>query len=263
MKFPQSFIDEVRAAADIVTVISDSVSLRKAGANYKGLCPFHGEKTPSFTVDSDKGFFHCFGCGVGGDVFKFVELQDKVGFSEAVRTARAAASAFRFRSWKRAASSARRAAEREALRQDSRSRARVFPRAARHAGRRAMARVPAERSRPHAGDDRRAADRVGAAGARCAAPAAAQSRLQPAAARDERPGDAARRWQRGGSVSQPADDSDRARHRHRDRLRRPRARGGSAAEVPELARDADLHEEPHALRPQPDQGRPSAKATSR
>ena len=86
MKFPQTFIDEVRAAADIVTVISDSVSLRKAGAKYKGLCPFHGEKTPSFTVDKDKGFFHCFGCGVGGDVFKFVELQDKVNFGEAVRT---------------------------------------------------------------------------------------------------------------------------------------------------------------------------------
>jgi len=86
LKFPQSFIDEVRAAADIVTVVSDSVSLRKAGAKYKGLCPFHGEKTPSFTVDKDKGFFHCFGCGVGGDVFKFVELQDKVNFGEAVRT---------------------------------------------------------------------------------------------------------------------------------------------------------------------------------
>jgi DNA primase len=83
--FPQSFIDEVRSAADIVTVISDSVSLRKAGAKYKGLCPFHGEKTPSFTVDKDKGFFHCFGCNAGGDVFKFVELQDKVSFGEAVR----------------------------------------------------------------------------------------------------------------------------------------------------------------------------------
>ncbi len=85
MKFPQTFIDEVRAAADIVTVISDSVSLRKAGNSYKGLCPFHGEKTPSFNVMRDRGFFHCFGCGVGGDVFKFVELQEKVGFQEAVR----------------------------------------------------------------------------------------------------------------------------------------------------------------------------------
>ena len=85
MKFPQSFIDEVRAAADIVAVISDTVSLRKAGNSYKGLCPFHGEKTPSFNVMRDRGFFHCFGCGVGGDVFKFVELQEKVGFQEAVR----------------------------------------------------------------------------------------------------------------------------------------------------------------------------------
>ncbi|MFM8534546.1 MAG: DNA primase, partial [Acidimicrobiia bacterium] len=85
MKFPQSFIDEVRSAADIVTVIGDSVSLRKAGSKYKGLCPFHGERTPSFSVDKEKGFFHCFGCGVGGDVFKFVELQEKVGFGEALR----------------------------------------------------------------------------------------------------------------------------------------------------------------------------------
>ena len=85
MKFPQSFIDEVRAASDIVTVISDSVSLRKAGNSYKGLCPFHGEKTPSFNVMRERGFFNCFGCGVGGDVFKFVELQEKVGFIDAVK----------------------------------------------------------------------------------------------------------------------------------------------------------------------------------
>ena len=85
MKFPQSLIDEVRAAADIVTVVSDAVSLRKAGNSYKGLCPFHGEKTPSFNVMRERGFFHCFGCGVGGDVFKFVELQEKVGFQDAVR----------------------------------------------------------------------------------------------------------------------------------------------------------------------------------
>jgi len=84
--FPQTFIDEVRAAADIVAVVSDSVSLRRAGSTYKGLCPFHGEKSPSFTVNKDKGFFHCFGCGVGGDVFKFMELQEKLGFQEAVRT---------------------------------------------------------------------------------------------------------------------------------------------------------------------------------
>jgi DNA primase len=83
--FPQSFIDDVRLQADIVQVVQDYVSLRKSGTTYKGLCPFHGEKTPSFHVNREKGFFHCFGCGVGGDVFKFVELQEKVGFSDAVR----------------------------------------------------------------------------------------------------------------------------------------------------------------------------------
>jgi DNA primase len=82
---PQSFIDELKQQADIVVIIQDYVSLRKTGATYKGLCPFHGEKTPSFHVNKDKGFFHCFGCGVGGDVFKFLELHDKVAFPEAVK----------------------------------------------------------------------------------------------------------------------------------------------------------------------------------
>jgi DNA primase len=85
VKFPQAFIDDVRTAADIVTVISDYVSLRKAGTSYKGLCPFHGEKTPSFTVNRDRGLFYCFGCQAGGDVFKFIELQEQLGFQDAVR----------------------------------------------------------------------------------------------------------------------------------------------------------------------------------
>ena len=83
--FPQRFVDDLKQHADIVTVIQDYVSLRKTGATYKGLCPFHGEKTPSFHVNRDKGFFHCFGCGVGGDVFKFLELHEKVDFPEAVK----------------------------------------------------------------------------------------------------------------------------------------------------------------------------------
>ena len=83
--FPQSFIDDVRLQADIVQVVQDHVPLRRAGSTYKGLCPFHSEKTPSFHVNREKGFFHCFGCGVGGDVFKFIELHEKVGFQDAVR----------------------------------------------------------------------------------------------------------------------------------------------------------------------------------
>jgi len=83
--FPQTFIDDLRLQANIVQVIQEYVSLKKAGRTYKGLCPFHSEKSPSFNVDPEKGFFHCFGCHVGGDVFKFLELHEKVDFPEAVR----------------------------------------------------------------------------------------------------------------------------------------------------------------------------------
>ena len=69
---PENIIDEVRDRTDIVEVISQSVSLKKVGKNFKGLCPFHSEKTPSFTVSSEKRIYHCFGCGAGGNVFKFV-----------------------------------------------------------------------------------------------------------------------------------------------------------------------------------------------
>ena len=83
--FPQQFIDDLKQHADIVVVIQDYVSLKKTGATYKGLCPFHGEKTPSFHVNKDKGFFHCFGCGAGGDVFKFLELRERIAFPDAVK----------------------------------------------------------------------------------------------------------------------------------------------------------------------------------
>ena len=78
--FPTNFVEDLKAHVDIVQIVQERVPLRKMGATWKGLCPFHGEKTPSFHVNGDKGFFHCFGCGVGGDVIKFVELNDKVSF---------------------------------------------------------------------------------------------------------------------------------------------------------------------------------------
>ncbi len=84
--FPQRFIDDLRLQANIVQVVQEYVPLKRAGRTYKGLCPFHGEKTPSFHVDPEKGFFHCFGCGAGGDVFKFLELHEKLAFPDAVRT---------------------------------------------------------------------------------------------------------------------------------------------------------------------------------
>ncbi|HKT79320.1 MAG TPA: DNA primase [Vicinamibacterales bacterium] len=83
--FPQQFIDDLKLQANIVQVIQEYVPLRAAGTNYRGLCPFHGEKTPSFNVNMERRIFHCFGCGAKGDVFKFVELHEKVSFPEAVR----------------------------------------------------------------------------------------------------------------------------------------------------------------------------------
>src|SRR5215831_300670 len=76
---------EVRAATDIVKIVGDYVHLRKSGVNMTGLCPFHQEKTPSFSVHPVKQIFHCFGCGVGGDVFKFVMLIENLSFPEALR----------------------------------------------------------------------------------------------------------------------------------------------------------------------------------
>lgn len=83
--FPTSFIDDLRLQADIVQVVQEYVSLRRVGNRYTGLCPFHNEKTPSFGVSREQGLFHCFGCKAGGNVFKFVELYEKVNFPEAVR----------------------------------------------------------------------------------------------------------------------------------------------------------------------------------
>ncbi len=82
---PDDKVQEVRERAAILDVIADYVSLRKAGANYLGLCPFHGEKTPSFNVNPGRAIFHCFGCGVGGNVFSFIMKMEGLSFPEAVK----------------------------------------------------------------------------------------------------------------------------------------------------------------------------------
>ena len=84
--FPPHFVDELKSHLDIVRIVGERVPLRKAGgASWKGLCPFHGEKTPSFNVHADKQFFHCFGCGASGDVIEFVKRSDSLSFPDAVR----------------------------------------------------------------------------------------------------------------------------------------------------------------------------------
>jgi len=80
-----SLAEKVKQQADIVRVIGEYVPLKKAGQNFRGLCPFHSEKTPSFNVHSTKQIYHCFGCGQGGDVFKFVMEMEKCPFPEAMR----------------------------------------------------------------------------------------------------------------------------------------------------------------------------------
>ncbi len=86
MANPGDFAYTVKQQADIVRVIGDYIKLKKAGAqNYSGLCPFHGEKTPSFSVHATRQFYHCFGCGVSGDVFSFVQKMENITFPEAVR----------------------------------------------------------------------------------------------------------------------------------------------------------------------------------
>lgn len=85
MRFPQTFIDDLKRQADIVRVIQDYVTLKKKGANWMACCPFHKEKTPSFSVSPAKEIFYCFGCHKGGTVFNFVMEMERISFPEAIR----------------------------------------------------------------------------------------------------------------------------------------------------------------------------------
>ncbi|MCY7729890.1 CHC2 zinc finger domain-containing protein, partial [Bacillus safensis] len=83
-RIPDELLEQIQKNADIVEVIGEYVQLRKQGRNYFGLCPFHGENTPSFSVSADKQIFHCFGCGAGGNVFSFLRQMEGYSFIEAV-----------------------------------------------------------------------------------------------------------------------------------------------------------------------------------
>src|SRR5580765_5753311 len=78
------WVERVRAATDIVELIGERVPLRRVGRNFMGRCPFHEEKTPSFSVNPERQFYHCFSCKVGGDVFRYVQETEHVGFIESV-----------------------------------------------------------------------------------------------------------------------------------------------------------------------------------
>nr|MBP8934007.1 DNA primase [Candidatus Atribacteria bacterium] len=84
MAIQDQTLEEIKNRIDIVELISGYVDLKPAGKNYRGLCPFHEEKTPSFVVSPEKGIFHCFGCGVGGSIFNFIMKVENLSFQDAV-----------------------------------------------------------------------------------------------------------------------------------------------------------------------------------
>ena len=84
MFYPDDAIEQVRAASNIVDVIGGYVRLRRSGSSYVGLCPFHNEKSPSFSVSGEKQLYYCFGCGAGGNVFTFLMEYENMSFPEAV-----------------------------------------------------------------------------------------------------------------------------------------------------------------------------------
>ena len=83
-RLPQAFIDQVLDRTDIVDVVDRRVKLKKAGKNYSACCPFHQEKTPSFSVNPDKQFYYCFGCGAGGNALGFIMEYERMDFREAI-----------------------------------------------------------------------------------------------------------------------------------------------------------------------------------
>ena len=86
MYYPEELVEEIRSKSDIVSVIGSYIKLQKKGANYMACCPFHNEKTPSFSVSQQKQMYHCFGCGAGGNVFTFLMQYENYSFLEALRT---------------------------------------------------------------------------------------------------------------------------------------------------------------------------------
>ena len=85
VKYPEELIEEIRLSNDILDVVSEYVKLERKGKNYFGLCPFHREKTPSFSVDNTKQMFYCFGCGKGGSVIQFIQNAENLEYIEAIK----------------------------------------------------------------------------------------------------------------------------------------------------------------------------------
>ncbi len=147
---PENIIEEIRSRSDIVEIVSEAVVLKKAGKYYKGLCPFHAEKTPSFTVSPDKQIYHCFGCAVGGNVFKFLMETQSLPFVEAVKLLASKAN-ISLPSPKRSSAESRQEKERETILKSNRLATEYFSATLNHPQKGKRARVYLE-SRHFTGD---------------------------------------------------------------------------------------------------------------
>ena len=240
---------EVKSKLSVVDVVGQTVQLKKSGSTYKGLCPFHGEKTPSFYVTPARESWKCFGCGLGGDIFSFVMQRDSVSFPEALKVLAARAGV---------------ELDERTSREDARKRrlrdvldgaiAFYHTVLTAHPSGPAGARLPA-RPRLHRRDDRGLPARLGAGRLGDDLEAAhRQARRDPGGAGGGRPDDAARHGT--GRRLRPVPGADHlpdpGHERQRDRARRPlpRRRGRHPRprpEVPQLAGHAALRQEPDAV----------------
>ena len=260
MRFPPSLLDEIRARLPVSQVVSRKVALKRAGREFKGLSPFKQERTPSFTVNDQKGFYHCFASGEHGDIFAFVVKTEGLTFPEAVEQLA-----------QEAGVPMPEAGPRDVQAEDARARLYALVAAAAAVLRGAVGGAVgaggaalSRQARLEPGRHRtlqpglRAQQQVGAEGA------SGQSRILDG--RDDRVGHADRRRRYPGalrSLPPPHHVSHRRRQGPRDRLRRARPRSRCAGEIPELAGNAALPQGRGAVqRPQSARGRPRQEPDS-
>ena len=258
MPIPAEFLDELKARLDLVAIVSRHVALTRRGREHLGLCPFHQEKTPSFTVNEQKGFYHCFGCGAHGTAIDFVMQHERMAFRDAVAALASGAGL-------------------PMPVEEQRDRAREDRRDVLYAANEAAAahfqassqerRGPRRLGLPAPARPRRGADRplpLGLRpGGRGPPPGAAPGRLCRRRAGGDRPGGSP-----GGSgppalraLPRPGDVSHRGRPRADRRLRRP-GDGRRPAQVPQHRRDRALPQGQPALRPRATRRKPRARRGS-
>ena len=258
MAIPQSFIQELLARADVVEIVGRYVQLKKGGANFMGLCPFHGEKSPSFTVSPSKQFYHCFGCGKNGNAIGFLMEHAGMNFVEAVKDL---AGQYGMQVPEDDASPAgprpRRAAAREAGHADRRAREgrRGLPQAPEEfaAAPSTTSRAAASRARSPSSSAWATRPRAGAAWPACFPTTTIRCWPKAAWSSSSRGG----RGQALRPLPRPRDVPDPQRQGRMHRLRRPRA-GRRKTQVPELAGNAGVQQGPRALWPVRGAQRPCA-----